>query len=155
VIWGGKGHEPINLHTFLKSFFSVTAADAATKDSRNDPGARFGAADFSYRLPFVRNWLTLYADAEAHDDVSPVDAPRHASFRPGLYLSHLPGVPKLDLRAEAVYTDPPTGPSLNGSFEYWETIQKQATPTRARSSATGSGARQGRPGLDHLSLEWK
>jgi hypothetical protein len=125
VIWGGKGHEPINLHTFLKSFFSVTAADAATKDSRNDPGARFGAADFSYRLPFVRNWLTLYADAEAHDDVSPVDAPRHASFRPGLYLSHLPGVPKLDLRAEAVYTDPPTGPSLNGSFEYWETIQKQ------------------------------
>ena len=125
VIWGGKGHEPINLHTFLKSFFSVTAAEAATKDSRNDPGARFGAADFSYRLPFVRNWLTLYADAEAHDDVSPVDAPRHASFRPGLYLSHLPGVPKLDLRAEAVYTDPPTGPSLNGSFEYWETIQKQ------------------------------
>ena len=23
VIWGGKGHEPVNLHTFLKSFFST------------------------------------------------------------------------------------------------------------------------------------
>jgi hypothetical protein len=125
VIWGGKGHEPINLHTFLKSFFSVTAPNAAVKDSRDDPGARFGAADFSYRLPFVRNWLTLYADAEAHDDVSPVGAPRHADFRPGLYLSHVPGVPKLDVRAEAVYTDPPTGHFIGGTHEYYEYIQRQ------------------------------
>jgi len=126
VIWGGKGHEPINLHTFLKSFFSLSSpTDILVKDGRSDPGARFGAADFSYRLPFVRNWFTLYSDAEAHDDVSPVDAPRHACFRPGLYLSHVPGIPKLDLRGEAVYTDPPTGPSHGGTFEYYETIQKQ------------------------------
>ena len=126
AIWGGKGHEPINLHTFLKSFFSVTAPDAAGKNGRDDPGARFGAADFSYRLPFVRNWLTLYADAESHDDVSPIGAPRHACFRPGLYLSHAPGAPKLDLRAEAVYTDPPTGGFTGGAHEYWEVIQRQA-----------------------------
>jgi len=125
VIWGGEGHEPITIHTFLKSFFSLTAPDQAVKYSRDDPGARFGQADFSYRLPFVRKWLTLYTDAEAHDDVSPVDAPRHASFRPGLYLSHVPGVPKLDMRAEAVYTDPPTGPSHFGNFEYYETVQRQ------------------------------
>jgi hypothetical protein len=125
VIWGGNGHEPINLHTFLKSFFSVTAPDTAGKNGRDDPGARFGAADFSYRLPFVRNWLTLYADAEAHDDVSPIDAPRHACFRPGLYLSHAPGIPKLDVRAEAVYTDPPTHNYTGGVYEYWEVIQRQ------------------------------
>ncbi len=35
--------------------------------------ARFGAFDFSYRLPFLRNWLTLYSDTEAHDDVSPTE----------------------------------------------------------------------------------
>ena len=125
VIWGGTGHEPINLHTFLKSFFSVPAPEPAVKNSREDPGARFGAADFSYRMPFVRNWLTLYADAEAHDDVSPVDAPRHADFRPGLYLSHVPGVPKLDVRAEAAYTDPPTGHFTGGNHEYYEGIQRQ------------------------------
>jgi hypothetical protein len=126
VIWGGKGHEPINLHTFLKSFFSVTApTDITVKDGRDDPGARFGAADMSYRLPFVRNWLTVYADAEAHDDVSPVDAPRHADFRSGLYLSHTPGIPKLDVRAEAVYTDPPTGHFIGGTHEYYESIQRQ------------------------------
>jgi hypothetical protein len=127
VIWGGKGHEPINLHTFLRSFFSLTAPNAAVKNSSQDPGARFGAFDFSYRLPFVRNWLTLYADSEAHDDVSPVDAPRRASWRPGLYLSHVPGIPSLDIRAEAVTTDPSSSNSSSqyGHFMYWETIQQQ------------------------------
>jgi hypothetical protein len=125
VIWGGKGHVPITIHSFLKSFFSLSAPDAAVKFSRNDPGARFGAFDFSYRLPFVRNWLTLYSDSEVHDDVSPIDAPRRASWRPGIYLSHVPGIPKLDLRAEAVSTDPPITNSLYGQFMYFEGVQRQ------------------------------
>jgi hypothetical protein len=125
VIWGGKGHEPITLHTFLKSFFSLSATTSAIKFSREDPGARFGAFDFSYRLPFVRNWLTLYSDSEVHDDVSPIDAPRRAAIRPGLYLSHVPGVPKLDMRVEAVSTDPPIRNSNGGSFMYIEQVQRQ------------------------------
>jgi hypothetical protein len=131
VIWGGKGHAPITLHTFLKSFFSTTAPGGpgstgpSEKNGRDDPGARFGAFDFSYRLPFLRNWLTLYADGEVHDDISPIDAPRRAAWRPGLYLSHVPGVPKLDVRAEAAYTDPPITNSNGGKFMYWEAIQRQ------------------------------
>ncbi len=125
VIWGGKDHAPITIHSFLKSFFSLSGVSSSEKFSRNDPGARFGAFDFSYRLPFVRNWLTLYADSEVHDDVSPIDAPRRASWRPGLYLSHMPGIPKLDLRVEAVTTDPPITNSNGGHFMYWEVIQKQ------------------------------
>ena len=125
MIWGGKGHEPITLHTFLKSFFSVTAGQPGEKFSRRDPGARFGAFDFSYRVPFVRNWLTLYTDSEVHDDVSPIDAPRRASWRPGIYLSHVPGAPRLDLRVEAVTTDPPIKTSNGGRFMYWEVVQLQ------------------------------
>jgi hypothetical protein len=125
VIWGGKGHEPINLHTFLRSFFSLSAPTPAVKITSADPGARFGAFDFSYRLPFVRNWLTLYSDSEVHDDVSPIDAPRRASWRPGLYLSHVPGIPRLDLRVEAVSTDPPITNSQLGHFMYFENIQQQ------------------------------
>jgi hypothetical protein len=125
AIWGGKGHGPITLHTFLKSFFSFSSPSAAVKQGRNDPGARFGAFDFSYRLPFVRNWLTLYADGEVHDDVSPIDAPRRASWRPGLYLSHVPGAPRLDVRVEAVETDPPVRTSQFGRFMYFEGIQRQ------------------------------
>ncbi len=126
AIWGGKGHAPITLHSFLKSFFSFQNVPVAEKFSRNDPGARFGSFDFSYRLPFVRNWLTLYTDAEVHDDVSPIDAPRRAAWRPGLYLSHVPGVPKLDARVEVAWTDPPIQTSRGGHFMYWESVQKQA-----------------------------
>lgn len=125
VIWGGKGHEPITLHTFLRSFFSASGTTSAVKNSPLDPGARFGAFDFTYRLPYLRNWLTLYSDSEAHDDVSPIDAPRRAAIRPGLYLSHVPGLSKLDVRAEAVSTDPSISNSQLGHFMYYEVIQRQ------------------------------
>lgn len=125
VIWGGKGHVPITIKTFLRSFFSLTAVDPSVKFTNRDPGARFGAFDFSYRLPFVRKWITLYCDSEAHDDVSPIDAPRRAAVRPGLYLSHVPGIPKLDVRVEGVTTDPPTSRSVDGLFMYNEAVQQQ------------------------------
>jgi hypothetical protein len=127
VIWGGRDHVPITIHTFLRSFFSIQNVTLAEKFSRNDPGARFGAFDFTYRLPFVRKWLTLYADSEAHDDVNPISAPRRAAFRPGLFLSHFPGESKLDLRVEGVTTNTShnDGGQSAGRFTYYETIQTQ------------------------------
>ncbi|HVZ82351.1 MAG TPA: capsule assembly Wzi family protein [Terracidiphilus sp.] len=125
VIWGGEGHAPITLHTFLKSFFSFASPSSSVKKGRDDPGARFGAFDFSYRLPFLRKWLTVYSDSEVHDDVSPIDAPRRAAWRPGIYLSHFPGAPHLDLRVEAVSTDPPIANSNGGVFMYYESIVRQ------------------------------
>jgi len=125
VIWGGKGHVPITIGSFLKSFFSVQNVSAAEKLSRGDPGARFGAFDFSYRLPYMRQWLTLYTDSLVHDDTSPISAPRRAGIRPGLYLSQFPKLHQLDFRVEAADTDPPTSRSNGGQFLYWEQIQKQ------------------------------
>ncbi len=136
VIWGGLGHEPVTLHTFLRSFFSANDTTNANKYSIYDPGARFSAFDFTYRLPFVRNWLTLYTDSFSHDDVSPISAPRRAAIRPGLYLSHFPGVPKLDFRVEGASTDcvttrckgnPTSGP---GQFYYYEAVQQQGTTNK-------------------------
>lgn len=126
IVFGGKGHEPVTWHTFLKGFFDFSDTTFAEKIGRSDPGARFSAFNFSYRLPFVRNYLTFYSDSESHDDVTPISAPRRAAIRPGLYLSQFPGERKLSLRAEATSTDPPTGRSIGGSFMYWEAIQKQA-----------------------------
>lgn len=125
VIWGGEGHAPINIKEFLRSFFSTSGTDLQTKFGPTDPGARFGSFDFSYRLPFVRNWLTVYADGEVHDDISPIDAPRRAAWRPGIYLSHVPGIPKLDMRVEAATTDPPVSTSSQGQFMYFEAIERQ------------------------------
>jgi hypothetical protein len=126
VVFGGEGHEPVTLHTFLKGFFDTNDTNAGVKFSRTDPGARFSAFNFSYRLPFVRNYLTLYADSETHDDLFPISAPRRAAYRPGIYLSQFPGASRLDLRVEGVSTDCSTLVCQGGNNEYTETIQKQA-----------------------------
>lgn len=125
VIWGGKGHAPITLHTFLNSFFSFSGTSAAVKFGRDDPGARFGSFDFTYRVPFVRNWLTLYADSNVHDDLSAIDAPARGAWRPGIYLSHFPGASRLDMRLEAAWTDPSVSSSSAGRFMYYEVVQRQ------------------------------
>jgi Capsule assembly protein Wzi len=168
VIWGGKGHgclnpstgiitpcdEPITLHTFLKSFFSIANVSEAEKFSRNDPGARFGSFDFEYRLPFLSHWLTLYSDSIVHDDVSPISAPRRAGVRPGIYLSHFPVLTHLDLRVEGVSTDPVSNENANGNFLYYETIQRQGTTNKGFlfSDAIGRDAKGGQGWLTwHLS----
>ena len=145
VIWGGRGHEPITLHTFLKSFFSTNSTYCRRKNTA--PGSRrpLRHIRFRYRLPFLRNWLTLYSDMEAHDTPSPIAKPLHGAFRPGLYLSHFPGIPKLDLRVEAAATDSSVARLFHR--QHWRVInigkrfRSRATPTRASSSATGWGAR--------------
>ncbi len=136
VIWGGHGHGclqsngtmtpydgPITIRTFLKSLFSITDTTNAEKYSTSDPGARFSDFSFSWRLPFVRHSLTLYADSSCHDDVSPISAPRRASYRPGIYLSQVPRLPKLDLRVEGVSTDCSTLACHGGQLNYWEVVQ--------------------------------
>ena len=125
VIWGGKGHEPITIKSFLRSFFSTANVTPGVKNSAQDPGARFSSFDFSWRLPWLNHWVTLYTDSMIHDDVNPIDAPRHAGVRPGLFLSRFPGIPRLDLRFEGVNTDPETSRSANGGYLYVEQIQLQ------------------------------
>ncbi len=125
VIWGGEGHAPVTLHTFFKSFFSFTDTPGSVKVSREDPGARYSDFTFSYRLPFVRRYATLYLDSICHDDVTPISAPRRAAYRTGLYISQIPGLRKLDVRAEGVTTDPGVARSFAGQFNYWEVIQKE------------------------------
>jgi len=131
TVWGGKGHEPITIHTFLHSFFSFQNVSGSEKNGKDDPGYRVGTFDFTWRLPFLSHWVTLYSDGLVHDDVSPVSAPRRAGYRPGIYLARFPGLQHLDLRLEAANTEPASHsdvsrtPINHGQFLYWETIQRQ------------------------------
>lgn len=125
IIFGGEGHAPVTLHTFLKGFFDTSDTSVAEKYSRNDPGARYSDFNFSYRLPFVRKYATLYIDSIAHDDVTPISAPRRAAYRTGLYISQFPKFHKLDLRLEGVTTDPGVSRSFGGTFNYFEVVQLQ------------------------------
>jgi hypothetical protein len=121
-VFGGQGHVPLTLGSFWTAFSSINDVPFDVKLSRNDPGARHASFDISYRLPVLNRSVTLYTDSIVHDDVSPISAPQRAGFNPGIYFARVPGIPKLDFRAEAVYTDPPTSASTGGRFIYWEFI---------------------------------
>jgi membrane-associated phospholipid phosphatase len=116
IFWG-VGH-PITLGSFLRNFASLNSPSGAAGLGRDDPGDRKGGFDFRYRLPGLRNWLTLYSDSYCDDDPSPLAAPRRAAINPGLYLAHVPGVPHLDFRVEAPSTTP-LGLDKGGQFIYY------------------------------------
>ena len=127
VIFGGEGHVPVTIHTFLRSFFSIndTLGVESTKFDSKDPGARYSDFSVNYRLPYLRKSVSFYVDSFVHDDITPPDAPRRAAFRTGLYLSHFKFQPKLDLRVEAADTDCRTSRCQQGKFYYFEGIQVQ------------------------------
>jgi hypothetical protein len=117
TIYGGPGY-PLTWHTFFRSL--VSTANRGTFGTPEKPGNRTSGLDFSYRLPGLRNWLTLYGDGYTDDEFSPIAYVDVSAWHAGLYLSHVPGVSRLDLRAEGVYTDIPGGTNANtknpGSF---------------------------------------
>ena len=125
LIFGGKGHEPVTLHTFLHGFFDINDTTFAQKNSADDPGARFADFSATWRLPYLRKYATFYVDSFVHDDVISLSAPRRSAYRTGLFLSQIPGARKFDLRVEAASTDPKVGRSMNGYFFYFEGIQAQ------------------------------
>ena len=92
---------PLNLKTFLHSLSSKGANQPV------DPGDRRTEVDFSYRIPGLRNWLTLYAQGFAEDEPLPLFYPRRSDMNTGVYLAKIPGMRKLDLRVEGVYSNLP------------------------------------------------
>ena len=126
IVFGGEGHEPVTLHTFLKGFFDINDTTGALKISRDDPGARFASFTLAWRPPTLQQHLTFYIDSTCHDDVTPISAPRRAGYRTGLYLSQFPHFNKLDMRVEAASTNPNVFPDAFGEFFYQESIQRQA-----------------------------
>jgi membrane-associated phospholipid phosphatase len=119
VVQGGDGR-PVTIHNILRSYFILTSPKNETP--QNAPGKRTGGFEFSYRVPFARKWLTLYADSLATDEPSPLSAPRRSGINSGIYMPRLPGLPKLDLRVEAVYTDPPIARSRGGKYIYFDSF---------------------------------
>jgi membrane-associated phospholipid phosphatase len=113
-LFAGEG-VPFTLHTLEKSFLSTGNGSPGTA---NDPGDRRSGMDWSYRLPRLRDWVTFYGDAFTEDEYSPIAYWDRSALRGGLYFSHLPGLPKLDLRVEGVYTDLPVGGPLSHGFFY-------------------------------------
>ncbi len=125
-IFAGKGLEPLTLGTFWKTATSASSGTNVGFNPRFTPGTRHANFDIHYRLPFLRNWVTAYLDSFVHDDVSPADAPNRAAVMPGMYISHLPHLPKMDLHVEGGTTDTFPTQVLGGNFYYYEGLYKDS-----------------------------
>ena len=115
IFWG-VGH-PMTLGSLIDNFVSTNSPRGASGVGAKDPGDRKGGFDFRYRVPGLRNWLTLYADSYCDDDPSPLANPRRAAINPGIYLKRVPGIPHLGFRVEAPSTTP-LGLDQGGYFIY-------------------------------------
>jgi hypothetical protein len=114
TLFAGQG-QPLTTHTYLKSIFTGSVPPG----SLQDPGDRRSGFDLTYRLPLLRNWATFYADGFSEDQFSPVAYWDRSAWTAGLYISHFPKVPKLDLRMEGGYTDLPVGGFVGAGYFYW------------------------------------
>jgi Capsule assembly protein Wzi/PAP2 superfamily len=111
--YGGPSY-PLTWHNFLRSIYST---DQTAPGDPTKPGSRRSGLDFSYR---IRNGLTFYADGMTeHDTVSPLVGPDVAAWLGGIYIPRLPKIPKMDFRAEGVYTDPPIGGNVGSGYFYY------------------------------------
>ncbi len=88
---------PFTFSNFIKTFYSHTSGTV------RNPGKRLTSFDFSYRIPGLRNWLTLYRDSLAVDEYTPLTSSR-PSLNLGLYMPKLPKLNKADFRAEVIGT---------------------------------------------------
>ena len=152
VIFAGVGR-PLTLRRFLRSFFSTAGTDPGDPNALlNDPGDRRAGFEFSYRIPGLRKWLILYSDSLADEYPTALAAPRRAAMSPGIYLPQIPGLSKLDFRAEAVYTDVPSGASIGGKFIYWNGFYRDSHTNKGNLMGSWVG-REGR-GVQLWSTYW-
>ncbi len=115
TLFAGQG-VPFTTHTYIKSIFRT---GQGAPGAPGDPGDRRSGFDLNYRLPFLRNWVTFYADGFADDQFTPLAYWDRSAWTSGLYLSHLPKLQKMDLRVEGTYTDVPAGGAISHGFYYW------------------------------------
>jgi len=118
---------PFTWANFIKTFYAHTNEGPTV--TGNNPAKRGSAADVSYRIPHLRNWLTVYCDALAVDEISPIGSSRPV-LNPGFYIAQFPKVHQLELRGEGIH-EPLTSEFAPGFVYYGE--------RRYRSGYTNNG----------------
>ena len=94
AMFGGPGL-PVTFGNFFATYY------VHTPNLAKNPGKRVSAADITFRVPHIKDWLTIYLDSMTWDEISPIGSTR-ANVNPGIYMPRIPKIPKLDLRAEGI-----------------------------------------------------
>ncbi|MFZ0640188.1 MAG: capsule assembly Wzi family protein [Candidatus Acidiferrales bacterium] len=118
TLTGGPG-DPFTFKKFLEALAPDKFFGGGLPGTPDYYGNGHSEVDFTYRIPGLRNWLTLYADGFNQDEPSPLLGTwNKAAWTAGIYLPTIPGIPKLDFRAEGIYSDPPIGGTVSHGFFY-------------------------------------
>jgi membrane-associated phospholipid phosphatase len=113
TIYGGPGL-PLTPTTFLKSSLGLHIHGDPLGDGRS-------SADFSYRIPKLRDWLAFYGEAMSEDEASPIPYMRQSIFQGGLYFAKIPRIAKVDLRLEGGSASAVQYNGFPGGYFYWNT----------------------------------
>jgi hypothetical protein len=124
AIFGGVGH-PLTAGSIARSFFSTASTGGTAFGSSNDAGDRRSGFDFALHVPGLRRYLTIYSDSLADDEPNPLASPRRSAWAPGLYLTEVPGLRRMDFRFETYSTWLYRG-DAGGGFFYWNDQYRDA-----------------------------
>ncbi len=116
VMIGGRGGTPFTSKNFLLSFFGRTS-----QQLNSVPGDSHSSFDWTFYVPKVNHYLVFYGDLYADDDPVPFVNQRKNPYRPGIYVTRFPRLPKLDLHVEAANSESPGQPDNIGNLNYWNT----------------------------------
>ena len=118
TVIGGTGGETLNASTLFHSFLGLYSSRIADKGV---PGDDESEMDWTFYVPKLRNYVVLYGDAYAEDTALPIMDPARNPWHPGLYITRIPGIPKLDFHIEGVSTEAPgrADGGNRGIFNYW------------------------------------
>ena len=126
---GGRGGDPFTVQNFAQSLFGQVNSRLGSV-----PGDSDNEMDWTFYVPKVRNYLVLYGEVYAEDDFIAWVRPTAYPFRPGIYLTRFPCLPKLDLHLEAASTEAPgwrgVGGGNTGQFIYFDGSYHEANTNR-------------------------
>jgi hypothetical protein len=114
------GVNPLTGGNLLHAFFGLATGGTSSVPG-SVPGDNDTEMDWSFYIPKIRNYIVLYGDAYSEDDILPIERPARNLWHPGIYITRIPGIPKLDLHIEGVSTEAPgaIGGTNLGKYIYW------------------------------------
>jgi membrane-associated phospholipid phosphatase len=101
---GGTGGGAVPITT-SNIFYNLIGA--VNPSSGIVPGKDSSEMDWTFYVPKVRNYVVFYGDSYAADDIFPIENPARNPWHPGIYITRIPGIPKLDFHVEGVSTESP------------------------------------------------
>jgi hypothetical protein len=118
-VTAGEG-QPFTFHqwamsNFFGPAFTTTGGQPGTP---TDAGSAHSGVDFTYKIPGLRKWVSLYGDAMTTDEFSPLGYPRKSIYQGGIYFPRIPRIQKLDLRIEGGSSEPADFGTCVGCFYY-------------------------------------